>query len=168
MEKRNTTTVGGLFFFLSLFRFSLPFYLSLSLFHAIFFLFSVPLFFSLCRGWKSGWRKRDKTPWNEKTMEESHPRSRHLLASDLRLSLTRPEESRFHVGSLLNEGEGEKEPARGWRISFGDSNSFLRLITYHYGWRENDRPMKEVLYQLDTIARLSMRSSNSDFISFFA
>ena len=99
-------------------------------------------------------------------MEESHPRSRHLLASALRLSLTRPEESRFHVGSLLNEGEGEKEPARGWRISFGDSNSFLRLITYHYGWRENDRPRQEVLQQLDTIARLSMRSSNSDFISF--
>ena len=36
----------------------------------------------------TGWRKRDKTPWNEKTMEESHPRIRHLLALALHPSLS--------------------------------------------------------------------------------
>lgn len=58
---------------------------------------SFPFSFSLLFfhfGWKAvrtsntGWRKRDKTPWNEKTMEESHPRIRHLLALALHPSLS--------------------------------------------------------------------------------
>lgn len=46
-------------------------------------------------------------------MEESHPRIRHLLALALHLSLSLClVESRFHVGSLLNESKEEKEVAQ--------------------------------------------------------